>query len=166
MHSLAVPSTAPVDGAEAGRAPLHVGRPPTPRPATKTSGPHPLPSRLCHLIKPRIQSRHSQSTAIASTTTKTAHHSKMQQDPSPSREIYYNIRYLSTQVPGTHRTPTHPDATYAYRPRQIYNFTSRPRPTQLQTGFKRLCSKFYYYSKAYLSNIPYFIAQFLIDYPR
>ena len=37
--------------------------------------------------------------------------------------------------------------------------------TQLQTGFKRLCSKFYSYSKAYLSNIPYFIAQFLIDYP-
>ena len=98
MHSLAVPSTAPVDGAEAGRAPLHVGRPPTPRPATKTSGPHPLPSRLCHLIKPRIQSRHSQSTAIASTTTKTAHHSKMQQDPSPSREIYYQHSVLKYQV--------------------------------------------------------------------
>ena len=36
---------------------------------------------------------------------------------------------------------------------------------QLQTGFKRLCSKFYSYSKAYLSNIPYFIAQFLIEHP-
>ena len=43
----------------------------------------------------------------------------------------------------------------------------RGAPAQLQTGFKRLCSKFYSYSysKAYLSNIPYFIAQFLIDYP-
>ena len=36
---------------------------------------------------------------------------------------------------------------------------------QLQTGFKRLCSKIYSYSKAYLSNMPYFIVQFLIYYP-
>ena len=37
----------------------------------------------------------------------------------------------------------------------------RSAAAQLQAGFKRLCSKFHSSSKEYLSNIPYFIAQFL-----